>query len=119
MLQPSNPYIQKIMYIRDVIINRAYDAPGADMSFYMHDCKTPSCVLGHVIHDPVMEMQGLIPHAMHDQSYDGCIIGIVQKRLGISGHTGLFGIRATREERKAICDHIIKRMLAEVIQVKE
>ena len=120
MLQPSNPHIQKIMYIRDVLINRAFDAPQADMWRFTHRCGTPSCVLGHLVCDPVMEMQDLMGKIRGLDVNN--IISMVSDRLGIPCDSigesrygfELFGGSGTREERKAVCDRIIEQMLAEV-----
>lgn len=119
MLAPSNPHIPDIMRIRDVLIDRAYNAPGADMKYFMHDCGTPSCVLGHVVCDPAMGMRDLIPYVLGEVSWGPEGYRPIRKvcdRLGIPlhGDEGLFGTLCAREERKAICDRIIERMLAEV-----
>jgi len=121
MLKPLDTTIEKLMFLRDVVIPfvREKEKEGkADLDFVTYPCGSPSCLLGWATTFPHMGL-----------TYENCGIGpwdlgggyepeMVGERLGISeddaaslfGSVGRYG---SLDDRAAAIDSIIARKISE------
>lgn len=97
MLAPTNPAIQKIMYIRDVIIPEAKADPTTNLAFLRHPDGRASCILGRY-----NDALNTVVKSYEEE------FGITDLEIG-----KLFGRCLSLDERAAVCDQIIERMVQE------
>lgn len=118
MLRPSHPKIEKIMFLRDVVIPYVKEREKeGKVDFDSFECGTTKCLLGWCVAS-FREELGLPDKKAADLSVDEVMVSLTGKddgSLGVFWYE-LFGMnhRGTLDDRKKYCDVIINRMLEEV-----
>jgi len=123
MLRATNPYIPKIMFLRDVVIPfvKEREKEGkVNLQKVIHSCGSPSCLLGWS--ETFTEMGLSLVHNDNWSAFGRMIFvgdpDQVLSTLGISKQEAknLFGgiDYGSLDDRAKACDRIIERMLFEV-----
>lgn len=110
MLKPISTEVEKLMFLRDVVIPyvKEREKEGkVDLNRIWHPCGSPSCLAGWAVYmfgnQLGVSQSGPLPDT----------IRALHKVLGTNGSDGLFTMRDSLDDRARAIDRIIERKIME------